>query len=91
MSERWKRGFRAAAPLLDSTEWLRDVALLSGPSGAAYLGYPAWANNAIAYGCQLGFLMLPSVVPILLWLLLNKRFVAALWLEAALAGAPQRS
>jgi len=70
-------------------EWLRDVALLSGPSGAAYLGYPAWANSAIAYGYQLGFLMLPPVVPILLWLLFSKRFVAALWLEAALAGAPE--
>ncbi|MDR0458344.1 MAG: hypothetical protein LBH10_04855 [Burkholderiaceae bacterium] len=72
-------------------EWLRDVALLSGPSGAAWLGYPAWATNAIAYGYQLGILMLPPVVPILLWLLFNKRFVAALWLEAALAGAPRHS
>jgi len=72
-------------------QWLRDVALLSGPSGAAYLQYSDWANNAIAYGYQLGVLMLPPVTPILLWLLLNKRFVAALWLEAALAGAPEHS
>ena len=72
-------------------EWLRDVALTSGASGAAYLGYSAWANNAIAYGYQLGILMLPPVVPILLWLLFNKRFVAALWLEAALSGKPKDS
>ncbi|MDR0479757.1 MAG: hypothetical protein LBH31_08185 [Burkholderiaceae bacterium] len=90
----WLKGLLGSALLIPVQawgicfEWLRDVALLSGPSGAAYLGYSAWANNAIAYGYQLGLLMLPPVVPILLWLLFNKRFVAALWLEAALAGAP---
>jgi hypothetical protein len=71
-------------------QWLRDVALLSGTSGMAYLGYSSWANNAIAYGYQLGFLMLAPVVPILLWLLFNRNFVAALWLEAALADAPSK-
>jgi len=91
----WLKGLIGSALLIPVQawgicfQWLRDVALLSGPSGAAYLGYSAWANNAIAYGYQLGFLMLPPVVPILLWLLFNKRFVAALWLEAALAGAPE--
>ena len=71
-------------------QWLRDAALLSGPAGAAYLNYPAWANNLIAYGYQFGFLMLTPVAPILLWLAFNKRFVAALWLEAALEGAPDK-
>ena len=69
-------------------QWLRDVVLLSGPSGAAYLRYPAWAHNLIAYGYQFGFLMLAPVAPIILWLLFNKRFVAALWLEASLEEAP---
>ena len=71
-------------------QWLRDVALLSGPTGAIYLQYPAWANNAIAYGYQFSFLMLTPVAPIVLWLIFNKRFVAALWLEAALDGKPER-
>jgi hypothetical protein len=71
-------------------QWLRDVVLLSGPSGAAYLNYPDWASELVAYGYQFGFLMLTPVAPILLWLLFNKRFVAALWLEAALAGAPEK-
>ena len=70
-------------------QWLRDVVLLSGPAGAAYLNYPRWANELVAYGYQFGFLMLTPVTPIVLWLLFNKRFVAALWLEAALAGAPE--
>jgi hypothetical protein len=72
-----------------SFQWLRDVVLLSGPDGAAYLHYPGWAGNAVAYGYQLGFLMLTPVAPIMLWLLFNKRFVAALWLEAALESPPQ--
>ncbi|MEZ5608033.1 MAG: exosortase H-associated membrane protein [Burkholderiaceae bacterium] len=73
-----------------SFQWLRDVVLLSGPYGAAYLKYSPLAANAIAYGYQFGFLMLPPVTPILLWLAFNKRFVAALWLEAALEEAPEQ-
>ena len=69
-------------------QWLRDVVLLSGANGAAYLNYSAWAANGIAYGYQFGFLMLTPVAPIILWLLFDKRFVAALWLEAALHGTP---
>jgi hypothetical protein len=71
-------------------QWLRDVVLLSGPAGAAYLNYPRWAGELVAYGYQLGFLMLTPVAPIMLWLLFNRRFVAALWLEAALEGAPEQ-
>ena len=69
-------------------QWLRDVVLLSGPSGAAYLNYSAWAANGVALGYQFGFLILTPVAPIILWLVFNKRFVAALWLEAALHGKP---
>jgi hypothetical protein len=74
-----------------SFQWLRDVVLMSGPSGATYLNYPGWAHEAVAYGYQFGFLMLTPVAPIMLWLLFNKRFVAALWLEAALEAAPEAS
>ncbi|WP_298433950.1 exosortase H-associated membrane protein [Ottowia sp.] len=70
-------------------QWLRDVVLLSGPNGAAYLKYPQWAIDGVAYGYQFGFLMLTPVAPIILWLVFDKRFVAALWLEAALEGKPE--
>jgi hypothetical protein len=73
-------------------EWLIDVVVLKAPNGStAYLHYPDWVSNAVAYGYQLGFLILPPVVPIMLWLLFNKRFVAALWLEAALENAPGKN
>ena len=71
-------------------QWLRDVVILSGPSGAAYLQYPRWVNDVVAYGYQFGFLMLTPVAPIMLWLMFNKRFVAALWLEAALDEVPEQ-
>ena len=71
-------------------QWLRDVVILSGASGAAYLQYPRWVNDVVAYGYQFGFLMLTPVAPIMLWLLFNKSFVAALWLEAALEEAPDK-
>jgi hypothetical protein len=90
----WLKGLIGSVLLLPAQawgmcfQWLRDVALLSGPAGAAYLQYSPLTNNLIAYGYQFGFLMLTPVAPILLWLSFNKQFVAALWLEAALAGKP---
>ena len=72
-----------------SFQWLRDVVLMSGTHGATYLKWSPLAQNAVAYGYQFGFLMLTPVAPILLWLAFNKRFVAALWLEAALEASPE--
>lgn len=72
-------------------QWMRDVIVTSGGNAAAYLGYPSWVNEVVAYGYQFGFLMLTPVAPILLWLWFDQRFVAALWLEAALdEDAPAR-
>lgn len=94
-SERWwLKGLVGSVILIPAQawgicfQWLRDVAITAGPTGLAYLGYPQWALEVIAYGYQFGFLMLTPVAPIMLWLLFNKRFVAALWLEAALEAAP---
>ena len=92
----WLKGLIGSVLLLPAQawgicfQWLRDVVLLSGPYGAAYLKYPSWVAEVVAYGYQFGFLMLTPVAPIMLWLLFNKRFVAALWLEAALEEAPEQ-
>ncbi len=66
--------------------WLKDVVVMSGPMGSEYLGYSRVTANAILYGYQFSVLMMTPMLPILLWLAFNKRFVAALWLEAALDG-----
>jgi hypothetical protein len=44
----------------------------------------------IAYGYQFGFLMLTPLVPVLLWLVLDRAFVRQVWLEESLASALQR-
>ena len=40
-----------------------------------YLRVAQWQMEAIVYGYQLGALVLPTLVPILLWLWLDRRFV----------------
>lgn len=71
--------------------WLKDVVVLSGPTGSEYLGYSRFTANAILYGYQFSVLMMTPMLPILLWLLFNKRFVASLWLEAALEGPGEQA
>ena len=70
--------------------WLRDALLVSGPEVLAQTGLPRWALEVIAYGYQFGFLMLTPLVPVLLWLALDRRFVQQLWVEMSLAGAMER-
>jgi hypothetical protein len=70
--------------------WLRDALLVSGPEVLEQTGLPRWALEVIAYGYQFGFLMLTPLVPVLLWLALDRRFVQQLWVEMSLAGAMER-
>jgi hypothetical protein len=46
---------------------------------------PAWKREAIAFGYQLGALILPAVVPVVLWLLGNRSFVYGVLFEGAVA------
>ena len=48
-------------------------------------------RNSGLYGYQFSVLMMTPMLPILLWLLFNKRFVASLWLEAALEGPGEQA
>lgn len=70
--------------------WLRDALLVSGPEVLEQTGLPRWTLEVIAYGYQFGFLMLTPLVPVLLWLALDRRFVQQLWVEMSLAGAMER-
>lgn len=70
--------------------WLRDALLVTGPEVLEQTGLPRWALEVIAYGYQFGFLMLTPLVPVLLWLALDRRFVQQMWVEMNLAGAMER-
>jgi hypothetical protein len=63
---------------------LKQVALGSGPAATAQVALSPLQLNGIALGYQLGVLLLPTLVPIVLWLLLERQFLAAVVLEGVL-------
>lgn len=67
--------------------WLREALLTSGQEVWQQTGLPNWVAEVIAYGYQFGFLMLTPLAPVLLWLVLDHRFVRQVWNESVLAGA----
>lgn len=67
--------------------WLREALLSSDPGVWQQTGLPHWFMEVIAYGYQFGFLMLTPLMPVLLWLALDRRFAKQVWLEASLSAA----
>lgn len=63
---------------------LKQVALGSGPAATAQLGFSALQLNGIALAYQLGVLLVPALAPIIVWLLLERPFLAAVMLEGEL-------
>lgn len=55
----------------------------AGPLGEAALVRNGWSQDAIALGYQFGYLILPAVAPVALWILMNQRFLETLvgWRE----------
>jgi hypothetical protein len=51
-----------------STEILKVIAFQLGPDGADALDFAPWGYDALALAYQLGYLILPPVVPIMIWL-----------------------
>jgi len=84
----WKIAVGAVA-LLPFQAWsvafdfLVQVAVLSGPDVAARAGLFGWQREVIALGYQAGTLLFPSLVPVLLWALFNRDFIAGLRPKAA--------
>jgi len=59
-------------------EALKVVAFDSGAEGAAAIARVGLAPEAIAFAYQFGYLILPAVVPVALWIGLNRAFIEAL-------------
>jgi len=84
----WKIAVGAVA-LLPFQAWsvafdfLVQIAVLSGPDVAARAGLFGWQREAIALGYQAGTLLFPSLVPVLLWAVFNREFIAGLRPKAA--------
>ena len=70
--------------------WLLQVAVVAGShtEGQTHLGQ--WQTNLIAAGYQFGFLILPTLVPVVLWLAFDRRVLASAMIEGALAAGQGR-
>jgi hypothetical protein len=56
-------------------EFLQDIAAGFGPGVASQTGFNAWQREAIAFGYQFGTLILPTVVPAVVWVLMHRRLL----------------
>jgi hypothetical protein len=65
--------------------WLLQVAVVAGEQTRGQTRFGPWASNLIAAGYQFGFLILPTLVPVLLWLGFDRRVLAGAMIEGALA------
>jgi hypothetical protein len=60
---------------------LKQVAITMGPAVASQTDFSAFQRELIVFAYQFGTLILPAVVPVVIWVLLNRAFVEGL-LEA---------
>ena len=67
--------------------WKRLLTLTqaTGDTVAMTTRFTAFDNNVIALGYQLGYLLFPAMVPILLWVYLERKTVATIAVEGALS------
>jgi uncharacterized ion transporter superfamily protein YfcC len=59
-------------------DFLKNVAITSGPLIASQTGFVAWQRDVIAFAYQLGSLILPTVVPAAAWVFMHRAFLERL-------------
>ena len=89
---KWQQILVGAVVLLPFQSWgiafdfLAQVGVKLGPEVSAQAGLLGW-REAIALGYQIGDLIFPSLMPVVLWVLLNRPFIElALRLQVVEAG-----
>jgi hypothetical protein len=65
-------------------DWLKQAGIETGLASFSPLG-----RELIALGYQFGYLVMPALVPVLLWVAMNRRFLTTFILEATLEGATE--
>ena len=77
---RWWKILVGAALLLPFQSWgiafdvLAQVGIKLGPEISAQAGLAGWRAEVIALGCQLGILIFPVVMPVILWACFSRLF-----------------
>ena len=72
-------------------DFLKNIAITSGPLVASQTGFSAWQREAIAFAFQFGSLILPTVVPAVTWVLTHRAFLERLRALAASAASTPTS
>jgi hypothetical protein len=70
--------------------WLVQVGVQHGPQTRSTTYFGELAMNLIGLGYQIGFLLLPTLVPMLMWLYLERRFVITVAVEGAMQDVVMR-
>lgn len=89
-AKRWRKLLLGVLLLIPFQTWgvcfdiLKQVAITAGQGVADQADFSAWQREVIALGYQLGYLILPTLAPIVLWLMLSPQFIPMLMLEGAL-------
>jgi hypothetical protein len=95
-ARRWRKLLLGLLLLIPFQAWgvcfdiLKQVAITAGASVVEQTGYADWQREIIALGYQLGYLILPTLVPVVLWLILTPQFIPMLMLEGALQNEQRR-
>lgn len=71
-------------------DFLKNIAVLAGPAVAAQAGFSAWQREVIVYSYQFGTLIMPAVVPAVVWVIMHRRFLESLAMRDAAAQAGTR-
>lgn len=71
-------------------DWLVDVAIMVGAHTQAQTGFGAWHANLFGLGAQLGYLIFPTLVPLVLWMVFEQRFVRTVVADGALNALTRR-
>ena len=59
-------------------DFLKSIAIAAPPAIASQTGFLSWQRELIAFAYQFGSLILPAVVPAVLWVLLHRAFLERL-------------
>lgn len=81
----WKRhlvvGYLVMIPFIafgGFADFLKNVAITAGPAVASQTGFSAAQREVIAFSFQFGSLILPAIVPAIVWVLMHRRFLERL-------------
>ena len=59
-------------------DFLKTVAIAAGPMVASQTGFSAWQREVIAFAFQFGTLIMPTVVPAIVWVVMHRKMLERL-------------